>query len=484
MTAGAGRDRASASVADELLRQSIHIAFGAGALLLRWLTPWQAVAFATLALLFNLLLLHPLTGRRLLRSRERERGYSWGVILYPAVVLVAILVFHRRLELAAAVWGLLAFGDGMAGFAGVAVGGPRLPWNPRKTWIGLVAFVMWGATASAFLLRWTQLAIIEPGPRGAAVGTHVGSSFLITSTQDAIVSQTTMLVAGCLVAALIAGVVESLETGIDDNITVGLVGGAVLFAATLVEPSRWVEASGTLQAGVLQGAVLTGLLSVGAYVVRGVDRSGAIVGWLLGTLLFAFGGWRGYLMLVSLFVLGTAATRLGHRSKSRLGVAQERGGRRGAPHAVANTVIGVAAAVLAIATPHRELFTLALVAAFATATCDTASSEIGQAYGRRHFLVTRLRTVPAGTEGAVSLIGTLAGVAGAITVSGVAAGTGLIPWSASPVVVFGAFFGTAVESLIGSTALGRGLGNETLNVANTVVGAGAACVIYLGLQQA
>jgi uncharacterized protein (TIGR00297 family) len=481
MTGGAGRDQTPASIADELLRKTIHIAFGAGALLLRWLAPWQAVAFAALALLFNLLLLHPLTGRRLLRSSERDRGYSWGVILYPAVVLGAILVFHRRLELAAAVWGLLAFGDGMAGFAGVVVGGPRLPWNPSKTWIGLVAFVMWGGTAAAFLLRWTQLAIIEPGPRGVAAGTHVGSSFLITSTQDAIVSQTAMLAAGCLVAALFAGIVESLETGIDDNITVALVGGASLFAASLVEPSRCVEAADALQTGALWGAVVTGLLAVGAYAVRGVDRSGAIIGWLLGTLLFTFGGWRGYLMLVLLFGLGTAATRMGHGSKSRLGVAQERGGRRGARHALANTVVGVAAAVLAVATPHREVFTLALVAAFATATCDTASSEIGQAYGRRHVLMTRFRTVSAGTEGAVSLIGTLAGVVSAFAVSAVAAGTGLIPWSAAPAVVLGAFVGSAVESLIGSTTAGRGLGNETLNVTNTVVGAGVACAIYLSL---
>ena len=128
-------------------------------------------------------------------------------------------------------------------------------------------------------------------------------------------------------------------------------------------------------------------------------------------------------------------------SKTRLGVAQERGGRRGARHALANTVVGVAAAVLAVATPDRELFTLALAAAFATATCDTASSEIGQAFGRHHFLVTRWRTVAAGTEGAVSLVGTLTGVASATVVSAVAASTGLISWSAAPAVVLGAFVG-------------------------------------------
>ena len=472
MTGGPGRPPLAGSVADELLRKGVHIAFGAGALLLRWLEPWQAAAFAALALLFNLWLLHPLTRRRLLRPGERERGFSWGVVLYPAVVLATIIVFHRRLELAAAVWGLLALGDGMAAVAGLVVGGPRLPWNPRKTWIGLAAFVLWGGIAAAFLLRWTQL----------AADAHVGSSFLFTSVQDAVLSQTTWLLAGCLATALAAAFVESLETGVDDNVSVALVGSLVLFAATLVEPRRLVEAAGILEAGALWGALVTGILAVGAFAVRGVDRSGAVVGWLLGTVLFAFGGWRGYLMLVSLFLLGTAATRTGHRRKSGLGVAQEAGGRRGARHALANTVVGVAAAVLAVATPHREVFTLALVAAFATATCDTASSEVGQAYGGRHVLPTRWRTVEAGTEGAVSVIGTLAGVAGATLVSAVAAGVGLIPWRAAPAVVIGAFVGTAVESLIGSTAAGRRLSNEALNVTNTAVGAGFACLVYLWLH--
>jgi len=479
MTDEARATRIRDSVSRELLRKTVHIAFGACALLLRWLEPWQAATFAATALLFNLCLLHPLTRRRLLRPGELERGYSWGVILYPALVLAAIVVFHRRLELAAAVWGLLAFGDGMAALAGVIVVGPRLPWNPRKTWIGLTAFVLWGGVAAAFLVRWTQLAVIDSGSSGAAASGHVGASFLTTSVGDAVVSQSTVLLVGCFAAALAAALAESVETGVDDNVSVTLVGGSVLLAATLVEPSRLAAAADALVENALWGVLITGLLAMGALVVRGVDRSGALVGWLLGTLLYAFAGWRGYLMLVLLFVLGTAATRSGHRRKAALGIAQASGGRRGAQHALANTLTGVAAGVLALATPHHELFTLALVAAFATATSDTVSSEIGQAHGRRHVLPIHWRTVDAGTEGAVSMIGTLAGVVSTVVMAFVAAISGLIAWTAAPAVVIGAFAGTTVESLIGSTAAGRRLSNEVLNLVNTVVGAACACLVYL-----
>jgi len=49
------------------------------------------------------------------------------------------------------------------------------------------------------------------------------------------------------------------------------------------------------------------------------------------------------------------------------------------------------------------------IAALATATADTTASEIGQLVGRRAFLPLTLRRVPVGTEGAISLEGTLAG---------------------------------------------------------------------------
>ena len=64
------------------------------------------------------------------------------------------------------------------------------------------------------------------------------------------------------------------------------------------------------------------------------------------------------------------------------------------------------------------IFALAFAAAFATAAADTVSSEIGKAFGRRTFLITTLRPVPRGTDGAVSLEGTLAGVAALAPVAG------------------------------------------------------------------
>ena len=86
---------------------------------------------------FNLFVLPHVGGRKLWRQHEVESGASIGIVLYPLAVLLLILVFWQRLEVAAAAWGILAFGDGMASVAGMTLGRRKLPWNPRKSWIGI-----------------------------------------------------------------------------------------------------------------------------------------------------------------------------------------------------------------------------------------------------------------------------------------------------------------------------------------------------------
>ncbi len=460
-----------AGIGTELRRKAVHMSMGLFALLLRYLTPLEAAGCAVAALLFNLLVLHRVTRGRLLRDDERERGWSLGILLYPMVVLLLIAVFHARMELAAAAWGLMAFGDGMATVTGMTLRGPRLPWNRDKTWWGFAAFVLYGTIAASLLIRWVQHGAIRHGM------TSAGTSFLASPGSDA-GSDVVLLLAGCLSASLVAALAESLRTGIDDNLLVPLVGGAALWAASQVEPARLVAASGDLARELAWGAAVNLALALLALAARGVGVSGAVVGWALGTSLWALGGWRAFLLLFWLFLLGTACTRLGWARKEALGIAQEKGGRRGARHAVANAGAGVLFAFLALATPYHDAFTLALVAAFATAAADTVSSEIGQAYGRTHLLITTRRRVPAGTDGAVSLEGTLAGIAASLVVGGAAWGSGMIGGGGAAIVVLAAFIGTTLESYLGATLVQKErVDNEVVNLANTLAGGLAAILL-------
>jgi uncharacterized protein (TIGR00297 family) len=216
-------------------------------------------------------------------------------------------------------------------------------------------------------------------------------------------------------------------------------------------------------------------LAGAAYAIRGVGTAGALAGVLLGTTIWAFAGPWAFAQLFAFFVLGTAATQAGYARKAAAGIAQERGGRRGPGNAFAKTSVPALAAVFAATTEHSTLFLVALAGAFATAAADTVSSEIGKAFGRRTFLVTTLRPVARGTDGAVSLEGTLAGVAASLVVGGIGFAGGLYPAAGVAVVAAAALVATTLESVVGATLEKRGLlDNDAVNFLDSLAGALAA----------
>jgi uncharacterized protein (TIGR00297 family) len=435
----------------ELLRKVVHMAVGLIAFSLHFLGPFWSAVLAACALGFNVFLLPRVGGRKLWRPAELEAGSSLGIVLYPMAVLLLILVFYQRLEVAAAAWGILAFGDGMASVAGMQLGRRKLPWNPHKSWVGSLAYVVFGTFASAALLLWT--------PRDHAYA----PAFAL---------------AVCFAATLVAAALESLPQGLDDNIGVPLVSGLFLLGLVLTE-GHWREflAQDGLALRLLLAAVLNAALAGAAYAARTVNRSGVVAGFIVGFLIYAFLDWRGYLLLLAFFVIGSACTKLGYRKKEAAKLAQENKGRRGARHALANAGVATACAIFAAVTGHPVLFALAFAGAFATAAADTSSSEIGQLIGRRTYLVTTFRPVPRGTEGAVSLEGTLTGIMASAVIAALGAGLGLFSWKGVLPIVLAAFIGTTFESVVGAALERRRLlDNEALNFLNTLVGALIAVV--------
>ena len=456
---------------EELPRKSVHIGMGVFALALRWLHPLVAAASAGVALLFNVFLLHRITGGRLLRSGERTAQRSFGILVYPAMILGAILLFHDRLKLAAATWALLAVGDGLATLAGIGLGGPRLPWNREKRWSGFLAFALAGGAASAGLIAWTMRDLLAAGAIDRFP--HFGPSFVSNSAAGLDVG---WWLGASFGVALLVGFVESLDTGVDDNLLVPIFGAALFAAAAAIDPAQVTSGIPALLQAAAIGALLNLVQAVAAYATGGVTVSGATVGLLLGTTLWAFGGPGSFAAFFTFFVLGTVCTKVGYQKKAALGIAQERGGRRGPRNAVANMSGGILFAVLAFATPWTTAFLLAALAAFATAASDTVASEIGQAFGRTHLLITNFRRVPAGTDGAVSVEGTTAGIAASFVVAWVGYSLGIQGPMWIPIVA--AFVGSTAESYLGVWLESRGtIDNEFINFLNTIVGGGTAFLL-------
>ena len=133
--------------------------------------------------------------------------------------------------------------------------------------------------------------------------------------------------------------------------------------------------------------------------------------------------------VVAYLVLGSLVTRLGLREKQERGLAEARGGRRGPENVWGSAATGACLALLIGAgVEPRSLLLVGFSASFAAKLADTFGSEIGKRWGRRPVLITTLRSVPPGTEGAISLAGTLASAAGSVLMT-------LVMWAAATAAI-------------------------------------------------
>lgn len=427
---------------NETLRKSIHIAVGLGAIALKFLS-WQTCALIALVATFgNWFLLHRLVGRGVSRH---ERGWDWGIVLYPFCVLILILIFQEHSVFIAIPWTVLAFGDGFATLIGKRFPIRTLPWNPQKSLGGTITFLIIGGAA--------------------AFATAIFFDYDNTAV--------------AIAAAVVAAFVESLPLGVNDNITVPFAAAVTL--AVFGIPAPFHEEPPLIWGWLAANTVL----AIAGYLLRGVNLSGLITGWILGTIIVIGGSSALYLPLLAFFIIGTTVTKLGYRRKATAGLAQEGGGRRGAAHAFANVGVATLCAI-AVWRGFSIIPLLMGITSLATAACDTTGSEIGQLFGRRAFLATTFKRVEPGTEGALSIEGTLAGIVAAAVVAivGVAAtmhhykpgflGGIIINRSRTIIVITAcAFLGSYAESLAGNWNRKHGgtIPNGVLNFFNTVMGA-------------
>ncbi len=226
-------------------------------------------------------------------------------------------------------------------------------------------------------------------------------------------------------------------------------------------------------------ALITVAFALVAHRMRAVDLSGAVAGAIVSFLLYVGTGPGGFISLVALFVMTAASTRLREDRKQRLQLAENRGGRNGWQVA-ANLAVAAVLGVLSLYF-RREPLRLAMIAALAEAACDTVSSECGKALASRVYLITSFRRVAVGTDGAISLLGTLSGIAAAILIALVGAWWHLLPSPHWIVAAAGAgILGMFIDSFLGATLQQRGwLSNSGVNFVSTIAAAALALAFLM-----
>ncbi len=230
---------------------------------------------------------------------------------------------------------------------------------------------------------------------------------------------------------------------------------------------------------------INGLLIAVAQRLPLLTPAGWIHAGLLGTLLWGSLGPPGWLAVVAYLALGSLVTKLGFRRKRDLGLAEARGGRRGPENVWGSALVGAVLALLTTLVPPAWTpgLLVGFAASFAAKLADSFGSEIGKRWGRHTVLITSLRPVPPGTEGAVSLEGTAASLLGSVLMTLVMLGLGLIAgWPTAALVASVGLVATLIESLMGASLQHRWpwLTNEVVNGVQTLL----AALLAMGLLPA
>lgn len=121
---------------------------------------------------------------------------------------------------------------------------------------------------------------------------------------------------------------------------------------------------------------------------------------------------------------------------------------------------------------------LLAAAGLAAIVSDTVSADFGETHTKKAFLITNGRAVKAGTDGAVSMKGTIAGVlagaifAGSVTIIGLQDMLGFL------IIFLSANIGNLVDSYLGATIQTKGfLNNEQVNFVSSTAAIATALIL-------
>jgi uncharacterized protein (TIGR00297 family) len=231
----------------------------------------------------------------------------------------------------------------------------------------------------------------------------------------------------------------------------------------------------------IQVLIFAFVLGYLAYRVRIADISAMLSATLLGVVIIISSNIRWFFILLTFFLLGGLFTRYKYEYKLAHGIAEARGGIRGYKNVFSNSLAALSLAMIFRIFPAYDMFIIsAFLGSIATATGDTLASEIGQTYKGEPRMITTLKKVNPGIDGAVSGLGEFAAFFGA----GVIALLSFMIIQNDLRLVFavlaGGFIGTNIDSVLGATFQQKGyLTNNGVNLVATTIGAIISGMIYL-----
>ena len=355
---------------------------------------------------------------------------SYGTVFYPLTFLVlTITTWHQHKVVLMLSMLILALSD-----AAAAIVGENLK-SPHEFILGKDKKSIEGSTAMLL--------------------TSIFLVFILLPIIDKIDGMSIDWATAAWIAALtgiVATALEALSSGGSDNLSAPL--GAAFVLHTMLTGTPDTNVRLTL------GLVMALLVAVLSFRARFLTAAGSVTTFLLAALIFGTGGWIWAAPILAFFILSSLLSKLGKKHKQQFNLMFEKSSRRDAGQVLANG--GIAGAViLGFNFYPNPVWYAMYLSALAAVTADTWATEIGVFSRTNPRSITTFKTVPPGTSGGITPLGTLAAFLGALTIvlvgwlvasdaTGLNPGT-LIFW----MIVLAGLLASLVDSMLGATIQGQ-----------------------------
>jgi uncharacterized protein (TIGR00297 family) len=196
--------------------------------------------------------------------------------------------------------------------------------------------------------------------------------------------------------------------------------------------------------------ILFGLLiALISFKLKILTLNGVFIAFILGSLIYGFGGWQWTLPIIAFFLLSSILTKYRVKKNPDVEFYFEKSGQRDYLQVLAN---GGAAGLLVIFTVLKtsEPFYIFYVSCLAAVCADTWGTEIGTLFKGKVISILTFERVEQGTSGGISIIGTFGCFLGAFII----ALSSLIwvnkSFSFAAVVISSGFLASLIDSILGA----------------------------------
>ena len=203
----------------------------------------------------------------------------------------------------------------------------------------------------------------------------------------------------------------------------------------------------------------------------------SISGGIIALLVYYGAGITGFCVMAAFFIMAILATAYKKTEKKRS--IDDHPVKRNSQQVWANGGIAAAAGAVSFLIGNESLFALIIACVFSSASADTISSEMGMVKGKKFINVLTFQPDKKGLDGVISLEGILWGLAASILIAFIYfLGFGF--FSHSFIIILAGTLGHLSDSIMGEVWERKGrLGNDVVNLLNTLIAAVAGCVFYL-----